>query len=97
MIIQNGAALWNQWLPTSERVALCQRNTQNDNSTAEDAQSPTEDAQEVTYIGNANTKKFHYPWCASVNKMAEHNRVYFYGSRDELINRGYVPCKNCNP
>ena len=50
------------------------------------------------YIGNRNTRKFHYPWCRSVNQMKESNKVYFYGvTRQEMINRGYDPCKNCNP
>ena len=50
-----------------------------------------------TYIGNANSKKFHYPGCSSVGDMKESNKVRFYGSRDEVIQRGYVPCKRCNP
>lgn len=49
-----------------------------------------------TYIGNKNTHKFHYSWCSSVKKMKESNKVYL-NSRDDAINRGYVPCKNCNP
>lgn len=50
------------------------------------------------YIGNANTKKFHYPDCKSVKKMKESNKVYYYDvTRDDMISMGYVPCKNCNP
>ena len=49
-----------------------------------------------TYIGNANSHKFHYPTCKSVGKMSEKNKVTF-SSRDEAINQGYTPCKNCNP
>lgn len=50
----------------------------------------------VSYIGNANTMKFHRSGCASVKKMAENNKVPIE-SRQEAIDRGYVPCKNCNP
>ncbi len=50
-----------------------------------------------SYIANKNTKKFHYSSCSSVSKMKEKNKLYFNGSRDELINKGYQPCKNCNP
>ena len=50
-----------------------------------------------TYVGNKNTMKFHYSWCASVKKMANHNKVALSGTRDEIIGRGYQPCKNCNP
>ena len=44
-----------------------------------------------------NTKKFHYPDCASVNKMKEKNREDVVDTRDHIIASGYVPCKNCNP
>ncbi|MBR4502267.1 MAG: hypothetical protein IKP22_10330 [Clostridia bacterium] len=48
------------------------------------------------YIGNKNTKKFHYPWCSSVGKMKASNKVQL-DTREEAIRLGYVPCKNCNP
>ena len=50
-----------------------------------------------TYILNTNTKKFHYPSCSSVNKMAEKNKQEYTGSRDEVIAMGYEPCQRCNP
>ena len=49
-----------------------------------------------SYIGNANTGKFHVAGCNSVGKMSEKNKVFF-SSREEAINQGYVPCKLCNP
>lgn len=49
------------------------------------------------YILNTNTKKFHYPYCSSVNQMKEKNKREFTGTRDEVINQGFVACKNCNP
>ena len=49
------------------------------------------------YIGNKNTKKFHYPNCSSVNQMKESNKFYYNGTRDEMIDMGYTPCKRCNP
>ena len=48
------------------------------------------------YIGNANSKKFHYADCSMVNKMNPANKVYL-NTREEAINAGYVPCKRCNP
>lgn len=50
-----------------------------------------------TYILNTNTKKFHRPNCSSVKRMNESNKESYSGSRDSLINKGYSPCKNCNP
>ncbi|MBR5914134.1 MAG: nuclease [Selenomonadaceae bacterium] len=48
------------------------------------------------YVGNANSKKFHYADCSAVTKMNPSNRVEF-NSRDEAINAGYIPCKKCSP
>ncbi|MBR2123271.1 MAG: hypothetical protein IJ930_10170 [Lachnospiraceae bacterium] len=50
----------------------------------------------VTYIGNKNSGIFHYPFCSSVAKMANHNKVFFYGGRSEPATY-YRPCKICNP
>lgn len=49
------------------------------------------------YILNANTHKFHYPECASVQKMKEENKEYFTGDRSDAIARGFSPCGNCKP
>lgn len=51
----------------------------------------------VNYIANKSTKKFHYTDCSSVAKMKESNKLYFTGTRDELISKGYDPCGNCKP
>lgn len=50
----------------------------------------------TTYIGNKNTKKFHYSWCSSVDDMKEKNKVSL-SSREAAISKGYVPCKRCDP
>lgn len=52
---------------------------------------------EVTYIGNKNSHRFHYPNCEGVEDMKDENKVYFYGDRNEPIEAGYVPCGSCNP
>lgn len=49
------------------------------------------------YIGNKNTKKFHYDWCSSVDQMKESNKFYYTGTRYEMIAKGYEPCKRCDP
>ena len=54
-------------------------------------------AASTTYVLNTNTKKFHRPQCSSVNQMKEKNRQNTTMSYDEIIEKGYVPCKNCNP
>lgn len=60
-------------------------------------ETPVEVSATVTYICNTNTGKFHYPSCSSVNQMSEKNKLAVTGSREEVINQGYVPCKRCNP
>ena len=59
--------------------------------------SVSQESRETTYVLNTNTKKFHYPTCSSVDDMKEKNKQNYTGSRDEVINMGYVPCKRCNP
>ena len=49
------------------------------------------------YIVNRNTKKFHHPWCHSVDRMKESNKWYYEGTREWLIEHGYSPCQNCYP
>ena len=56
-----------------------------------------QDLSDIKYILNTNTKKFHYPTCASVNDMKEKNKKTSSESREIIINQGYVPCKRCNP
>ena len=53
--------------------------------------------QEITYIFNTNTHKFHYPSCSSVSQMNESNKQSFTGSREEAIAQGYEPCGQCKP
>jgi DNA-entry nuclease len=56
-----------------------------------------QESQGITYVLNTNTMKFHYPTCSSVDDMKEKNKQIYTGSREEVINMGYVPCKRCNP
>ena len=51
----------------------------------------------VTFVLNTNTKRFHKPTCKSVQEMKAKNRKEFFGTRDELIEQGYIPCGRCNP
>jgi competence protein ComEC len=49
------------------------------------------------YTVNTNTGKFHYPYCASAKSIKDSNRWDYHGTRDYLINAGYIPCKKCTP
>ena len=59
--------------------------------------SAPQESRQTTYVLNTNTMKFHYPTCSSVDDMKVKNKQIYTGSREEVINMGYVPCKRCNP
>ena len=48
------------------------------------------------YVGNKNTKVFHYPFCPSVGDMKEKNKTPF-ASREDAVSAGFRPCRRCNP
>lgn len=51
----------------------------------------------MDYVLNTGTMKFHYPSCSSVSKIKSGNRGDYTGSADDIMARGYSPCKKCNP
>ena len=62
-----------------------------------DTAAPPSLNQEVTYVLNTNTMKFHLPDCSSADDIADQNRETTDQTRDELIAEGYEPCGRCNP
>ncbi len=54
------------------------------------------DDEEIAYVGNSHTLRFHNPDCPSVIEMKPENRVTF-STREEAIEQGYQPCGRCNP
>lgn len=54
-------------------------------------------AEVQEYMLNTNTMKFHLPWCSSIDKMSEHNKESYQGSREWLVENGYTPCGRCKP
>ena len=60
------------------------------------AQGSSNTSDPAGYLGNLNSKKFHYIDCSSGQKTLEKNRVYF-ASREEAVNQGFVPGQCCNP
>ena len=71
--------------------------TENEKSTSAQSAENAANQEICEYIGNANTKKFHYPDCGAVSQMKEKNKVYLNCTRDEAIKDGYNPCGRCNP
>lgn len=62
-----------------------------------DTAAPPSQNQEVTYVLNTNTMKFHLPDCSSADDIAAENRQTTDQTREELIAEGYEPCGRCNP
>ncbi|WP_081647773.1 DNA/RNA non-specific endonuclease [Butyrivibrio sp. VCB2006] len=82
-------------LATTQNAA----NATTNNNKVEQPQQPstTPALSTASYVANKNTKKFHYASCSSVQSMKEKNKLYYEGSRDDLVSQGYDPCKKCNP
>ena len=70
-----------------------------DNSTenGEKDDTGTGESDEMTYILNTSSKKFHDPDCAGAKTMKESNKQTYTGSRDDVIAEGYSPCGTCKP
>ncbi len=66
-------------------------------STKEGVTKEAKEPEGTAYVLNKNTKKFHYAWCLSVEDISAKNRIDVVATREDLINRGYQPCKGCNP
>ena len=65
--------------------------------TPEPTPQPTNNPAVCEYVLNKNTMKFHYPSCNSVKDIKDENRWDYTGTREEIIDMGYDPCKRCHP
>ena len=63
----------------------------------EESITPSGAEEEIKFVLNENSKKFHHKTCASIETISEKNKETFSGERDELISSGYEPCSRCNP
>ncbi len=72
--------------------------TEDEETADEDEEEESEEEpEEITYVMNTNTKKFHMPYCSSVKDMKDKNKRETTMSREEIISQGYTPCKRCKP
>lgn len=56
---------------------------------------PQEEPPEITYVLNTNSRRFHKPFCRSVELMKPENYQETSASREEVLEMGYKPCGNC--
>lgn len=68
-----------------------------DTENGEKDDTGTGESDEMTYILNTSSKKFHDPDCAGAKTMKESNKQTYTGSRDDVIAEGYSPCGTCKP
>lgn len=52
---------------------------------------------DISYVLNTNSMKFHLPDCESVGRMSEHNMLCVDWDRETCMQSGYSPCGACNP
>ena len=69
--------------PTSEYVAMLNREA-------------SIRLDEIIYVGNVYTRKFHIATCEYAIAVGQKNKIIF-SSREEAIEAGYVPCHVCDP
>lgn len=54
-------------------------------------------ADQVMYVLNVNSDKFHLPDCPSVSRMSDRNKREVTSAIDQMVANGYSPCGNCLP
>lgn len=72
------------------------RRSQDAGSTGESS-SIQPSADQVMYVLNVNSDKFHLPDCPSVSKMSDRNKREVTSAIDQMVANGYSPCGNCLP
>lgn len=70
------------------------RRSQDAGSTGESS-SIQPSADQVMYVLNVNSGKFHLPDCPSVSKMSDRNKREVTSTLDQMRAEGYSPCANC--
>ena len=65
-------------------------------NTAQDNLSEDNKNTTSQYYATKSTKKFHLSSCTYAAKIKSENLLKS-NNRNELLNSGYEPCKNCNP
>lgn len=98
--IKNNSISYNTEKNDSNSSGNGNSNTNNNissNSNANNNSNNDVTTSAITYILNTNTMKFHLPSCKHANEIADHNKLLSNETRDTILEKGYVPCKICNP
>lgn len=54
-------------------------------------------AEDVFYVLNTSSNKFHLPTCGGIETMSQKNKAVTYETKQQLLDKGYSPCGNCKP
>jgi micrococcal nuclease len=57
---------------------------------------PPPEPVEESYLGNANSFRFHRPGCRTLRR-SDKSRLLEYPSRDDFLDLGFSPCRICKP
>ena len=74
-----------------------QNNTYTDPSISDNQNSSDREEEVHDYVGNTDSKKFHYADCRHAETMSEDKKFYYTGTREEMLEMGYEPCGTCDP
>lgn len=80
----------------AEEQARQQAVTQTTQEAKTNTQATSTAVRDETYVGSAQSNKFHHPGCRWARKIKSGNLITF-NSREEAVNAGYSPCGTCNP
>lgn len=82
---------------TAAKLTINDTGAKSANNTKTDISTNHEITQnEVSYIGNSNTLKFHRVDCTYASSISSENVVNIK-LRTDALSQGYVPCRRCNP
>lgn len=57
---------------------------------------PISHEAEGSFVGSYKSNKYHRPDCQWAKKVSKSNIIWFK-DRQDARNKGYIPCKVCNP
>ncbi len=62
-----------------------------------EAEELTFDGEQMAYVLNTSSMKFHKPDCSGAKSLKGENRQEVTATREELLYKGYEPCGSCKP
>lgn len=65
-----------------------------DNAETQQAKKEKKSVQKGIYVASKNGTKYHLPSCSGAKRIKEENKIWF-NSKQEAVQAGYEPAKNC--